>query len=152
MRPEGLREGDIPGVQARRRRLVPGPPETVWRWLREPARLAAWLGAEVDEVEGRLCLVGEGCRGPYRDEIETVEEVAPRRLVAHLRRLQPAWPEATRLEIELTPTAEGGTEVSILHDGFQQLPLSECLTHWEEQRRRWERGLARLADLLDAGH
>lgn len=152
MRPDGIRQGDIPGVQARRRRTIPAPAETLWRWLREPQRLAAWLDAEVEPVAGSLEITGRDRRGPYVDSLEIIEERPPLLLGARLRRLSPRWPEATRLVFEISRQPEGGAEISILHAGFEQLPLSECLTHWEDQRRRWQRALERLADLAARGH
>jgi hypothetical protein len=34
----------------------------------------------------------------------------------------------------------------VLQEGFEHLPLSECLTIWEAYRRRWRKALACLAE------
>ncbi|MES1243123.1 MAG: hypothetical protein ABUT39_16040, partial [Acidobacteriota bacterium] len=53
---------------------------------------------------------------------------------------------ATRLTLRVH-AAGSGSEVDILQDGFQRLPLSNCLTIWEAYRRRWRDALARLAEV-----
>ena len=60
-----IRQGDIPGVQLRRRQDLAVPAEEAWRWLVEPAKLALWLAreAEVVEGEGGSLLTGTGDPG-----------------------------------------------------------------------------------------
>jgi len=138
---EAIRQGDIPGVQLRRRQELAVSPEEAWRWLTEPDRLALWL-AERAEVEGEeLRLAGSG----WRERGRTLETVPPKLWVLAFERLDAGWPAATRLTIRLHP-APRGSEVDVLQDGFQRLPLSVCLTVWETYRRRWRDALARLAE------
>ena len=40
---EAIRQGDIPGVQLRRRQVLGVSADEAWRWLSEPDRLALWL-------------------------------------------------------------------------------------------------------------
>ena len=149
---EAIREGDIPGVQLRRRQgLAVSPPEA-WAWLTEPAKLALWLADEA-EVEpgpkGSLLLRGSGPRvdppaGPWRERGRTVEMIPSELWVLAFERLDAGWPAATRLTLRLHP-ASGGCEIDVLQEGFQRLPLSWGLTVWESYRTRWRTALARLA-------
>ncbi len=151
---EAIREGDIPGVQLRRRQGLALSPEGAWRWLVEPPRLALWLAEEAQMEpgpEGALLLSGSGPRvdppaGPWRERGRTLEILPPRLWVLAFERLDAGWPAATRLTLRLH-TAPGGCEVDVLQQGFQRLPLSVGLTVWESYRLRWRRSLARLAEL-----
>lgn len=146
---EAIREGDIPGVQLRRRQALALPPEEAWRWLTEPAFLARWLADEA-EVErgpkGSLALVGAGREGVvWRERGTTLEYSPPRRWVLAFERLGAGWNAATRLALAVHAHT-GGAELDVLQDGFQRLPLSLCLTVWEAYRARWRAALARLAE------
>lgn len=144
---EAIRGGDIPGVQIRCRREVAAAPEAVWRWLVEPGRLGRWLGEGVEgEVAagGRLVVRGAG-EGGGEEEIRVVERVEGNRWVGALERKGAGWRTATRVTVEVRATGGGRTEVSVLQEGFQNLPLSECLTIWEAYRKRWRGALGRLA-------
>jgi len=149
---EAIREGDIPGVQLRRRQALALSPEAAWRWLVEPALLARWLADEV-EVElgarGGLRLAGqEGGAGvaARRERGTTVEYAPPHLWVLAFERLDAGWGAATRLALAVHSHAEGA-EIDVLQGGFQRLPLSLCLTAWESYRRRWREALERLAML-----
>jgi uncharacterized protein YndB with AHSA1/START domain len=145
---EAIRQGDIPGVQLRRRQVLALPLEEAWRWLTEPAKLALWLANEA-EVQlgpgGSLVLRGAG--GHERGR--TLEMIPPRRWAMAFERLDAGWPAATHLEINLHPVS-GGCEVDVLQNGFQRLPLSTGLTVWESYRLRWRTALARLAEVASA--
>jgi uncharacterized protein YndB with AHSA1/START domain len=152
---EAIREGDIPGVQLRRRQALALAPEEAWRWLVEPALLARWL-ADVVEVElgvrGGLRLAGhdEVAGGAARRERGTTVEYAPPQLwVLAFERLDAGWGAATRLALEVHGRA-GGAELDVLQSGFQRLPLSLCLTVWESYRARWRAALGRLAQATSA--
>jgi uncharacterized protein YndB with AHSA1/START domain len=152
---EAIREGDIPGVQLRRRQTLALPPEDAWRWLTEPEKLALWL-ADAAEVEpgpkGSLLLSGSSPRvdppaGPWRERGRTIE-ISPLRLwVLAFERLDAGWPAATRLTLRLH-AASDGCEIDVLQEGFQRLPLSQGLTVWESYRSRWRTALARLAEVV----
>jgi len=143
---EAIREGDIPGVQLRRRRQLTGASvATVWSWLTEPARLVLWLAdeAQVELREGGALRLTRGHSPRPEVELgETVHLEAPRRWVVSFRRER--WSLATRLELEITD-GRTGAELSVLQSGFERLPLSEGLTVWEAYRRRWTVALDRLA-------
>jgi hypothetical protein len=59
-------------------------------------------------------------------------------------RLDAGWPAATRLTVRLHH-APGGSQIDVLQDGFQRLPLSAGLTIWEAYRLRWKNALQQLA-------
>ena len=146
---EAIRQGDIPGVQLRCRQALEQPPEVAWSYLVEPRRLEDWLcrtvGSEGKEMRWHEAPAFEGAT------VEVARILAsepPARLLASLS--QPGWPAGTRLEIELTPT-ESGCEASVLHNGFEHLPLSDSLTVWEAYRRRWRGALQRLAQRVRDG-
>ncbi len=143
---EAIRQGDIPGVQLRCRQRLPVPAAAAWRWLTEPALLASWAGrARLDGgLDGALELESEDRDGPVRELGRTVELTAGRRWVLAFERLDDGWETATRLAFELTDLEEG-SELSVLQQGFEHLPLSRCLTIWETYRRRWRKALALLA-------
>lgn len=144
---EAIRQGDIPGVQLRRRQALAVPPEEAWRWLTEPGLLSLWL-AERASVEG---LKGEEIRlsGPAGEErARVLESVPPRLRILAFEKPGAGWSAATRLTLRVHPAGRpgpGGCEVDVLQDGFQRLPLSICLTVWEAYRRRWREALERLA-------
>lgn len=160
--PEAIRQGDIPGVQLRRRQSLALTTAEAWRWLVEPAKLALWLAeeAEIDPgPAGGFLLTGRSDAGELRRERgKTLEIVPASRWVLAFERLDAGWPAATRLELQLHPAMVGGSgggggvgegcELDVLQQGFQRLPLSVCLTVWEGYRLRWRIALARLADQL----
>ena len=140
--PEAIRQGDIPGVQLRRRQGLAVASGEAWRWLSEPDRLALWLAESAEVAEGDLFLTGEG----FRERGRTIEVVPPKLWILAFERLDSGWTAATRLTLRVH-TLGGGSEVDVLQDGFQRLPLSACLTIWETYRRRWRDALARLAEI-----
>ena len=141
---EAIRQGDIPGVQLRRRLQLTGVSAgTLWRWLTEPGKLSHWLAdkAEAEPGEtGGLRLEGTN----EADEVELGETVRwrpPHLWTLRFRRSD--WSVATLLELEIAE-ADSGVELSVLQKGFEHLPLSAGLTLWEAYRRRWAEALARL--------
>jgi uncharacterized protein YndB with AHSA1/START domain len=150
--PEMIRQGDIPGVQLRRRQDLTLTPEEAWRWLVEPEKLARWLAREAQVglgPGGSLELTGTGDPGEadpaaWRERGRTVEMVPSKLWVMAFERLDAGWPAATRLTVRLH-RIPGGCQIDVLQDGFQRLPLSAGLTIWESYRLRWKNALARLA-------
>lgn len=139
---EAIRQGDIPGVQLRRRQALSVSPEEAWRWLTEPDRLALWLAERV-EAEGEEVRLS----GPAGDERAKILESAPPQLrILSFEKPGENWTAATRLTLRVH-SAGSGSEVDVLQDGFQRLPLSIGLTVWEAYRRRWRDALARLAEV-----
>lgn len=148
---EAIREGDIPGVQLRRRQRLALPREEAWKWLTEPAKLSLWLAEEAELEDGALLLRGSSSRvdppaGSWAERGRTVETVVPEVWVLAFERLNAGWPAATRLVLRLHPATEG-CEIDVLQQGFQRLPLSTGLTVWESYRTRWRTALARLAEV-----
>ena len=150
--PEAIRQGDIPGVQLRRRQDLALTPEEAWRWLVEADKLALWLAREAKVAEGpggALELTGTGDpgaddSGSWRERGRTVEVVPPKLWIMAFERMDAGWNAATRLTVRLH-RAPGGCQIDVLQDGFQRLPLSTGITVWEVYRRRWKNALARLA-------
>ena len=142
---EAIRQGDIPGVQLRRRQALSISPEEAWRWLSEPDRLSAWIARSAEVGEGELNLTSDG----FRERGRTIELVPPKLWVLAFERLDSGWTSATRLTLSVHPLGTGGvgSEVDVLQDGFQRLPLSACLTIWETYRRRWRDALSKLAEI-----
>jgi uncharacterized protein YndB with AHSA1/START domain len=141
---ESIRQGDIPGVQLRRRQDLALPPAAAWRWLVEPEKLALWLAAEAEvHPEGLHLQSGEP---PFQERGRTLELTPPRLWILSFERLDAGWPAATRLTLRVHETTDG-SQIDVLQDGFQRLPLSLCLPVWEAYRRRWKEALARLADV-----
>lgn len=105
----------------------PQPPEKVWRALTEPALLAAWLMPnDIRPVVGHR-FTFQTKPVPGWDGVVQCEVLAvtPPRLLSY------AWRGGNR-EVEgyghsldtivtwtLTPTANGGTHVHLVHDGFR---------------------------------
>lgn len=142
---EAIRQGDIPGVQLRCRQALAMSPDEAWRWLVEPERLARWLAERAEVVEGsegELRLSGSRIRERGR----TLEFVPPKLWVLAFEQLDAGWTSATRLTIRIHASPRG-SEIDVLQDGFQRLPLSTCLTVWETYRRRWREALSRLAEV-----
>lgn len=150
---EAIRQGDIPGVQLRCRQVLPLPVEEAWRWLSEAERLEQWLAASA-QVEsgdgGWMRLTGEDEAGVPRTEVANTQHwQPPSRWVFTFEHQDAGWPTPTRVTVELTDLPQG-SELSVLQDGFQNLPLSTGLTIWEAYRRRWRTALATLAQRLTA--
>ena len=148
---EAIRQGDIPGVQLRCRQRLAVPPAVAWRWLTEPRLLASWAGRAGIEggLEGTLELTWEEGTTTVRERGRTLEIDIGRLWALAFERLEDGWERSTRLVFELT--AEGdGSELSVLQQGFEHLPLSRCLTIWESYRRRWRRALTRLVESLES--
>ncbi len=145
---EAIRQGDVPGVQLRCRQALPISTESAWSWLTEPRRLSCWLAddARVDlRIDGLLLLKSADDKGAvWREEGRSLEIAPPGRWVLAFRRVDSDWGVATRLTLEL-PSRVHGCELSVFQEGFEHLPLSECLTIWEAYRRRWRAALDRLA-------
>jgi uncharacterized protein YndB with AHSA1/START domain len=148
---EQIRQGDIPGVQLRYRHALPVEPAQVWQWLRQPDLLARWMAdraVATSSTADEITLETSRSGGvPLRERLAFVQADEPDLLVLDLQQIDAGWPVATRLTFEML-ARDGGTEISVLQQGFAQLPLSDCLTIWEAYRRRWRSALPRLADRL----
>lgn len=148
---EAIRQGDIPGVQLRCRTRLDLPLAQAWAWITEAGKLERWLATRAQVIldpQGRCSLHHESADGTvWNEEGETLEVDPPHRWVMAFRRVDEAWPVATRLTIELFERA-GGCELSLLQEGFEHLPLSDCLTIWENYRRFWRAALAKLTEVV----
>lgn len=142
-----LRQGDIPGVQLRRRIVLPLAPQEAWIWLVSADRLERWLAtrAEVGLRPGAIweleATTSDGTALCERLELLDLDE--PTRLRTTLERREAGWGAATLLELRLFTSAQG-CELSVVQSRFERLPLSIGLTAWELYRRRWRDALERL--------
>lgn len=145
---EGIRQGDIPGVQLRCRTMLDIPVTAAWAWITEVDKLERWLATRIEltgGTQGRVALHHRAADGTlWNEEGKTLEVDPPRRWVLAFRRVDESWPVATRLSFQLSERADG-CELSLLQEGFEHLPLSDCLTIWERYRRFWRAALADLA-------
>lgn len=146
---EAIRQGDIPGVQLRRRGVVPGSSrDVVWPFLVDADKLSLWLcgRAQVGEGAGAVFrLETDLDDGGLRSEfLEVVERLEGEQLVLGFRQLDVGWTAATKVTLALSEREEG-CGVMVFQEGFQQLPLSAGLTAWEHSRARWSRALDRLS-------
>lgn len=144
---EAIRQGDIPGVQLRCRTRLDLPPARAWAWITEVDKLERWLAIRAQatpDPPSQILLHHEAPDGSvWNEKGETLEVDPPRRWILAFRRVGESWPVATRLTLELSERA-GGCELSLLQEGFEHLPLSDCLTIWENYRRFWRTALTKL--------
>lgn len=150
---EAIRRGDIPGVQLRCRGCVPAGSGETWRRLTEPAGLRLWLASEVEAGASAAAdlelAFATGSDAPGKVELRTLEISPGTRWVVAWEEREAGWPVATRLTFALGGDTAGcrpaETPVSVFQQGFEHLPLSDCLTIWERYRRFWRAALDRLA-------
>lgn len=145
---EGIRQGDIPGVQLRWRRALSAPAQLVQPWLAEAPKLRRWLADEVEIDGAGVALRGELDGRTLSERGATLERSVGRWQLS-FRRLEAGWGADTLLTLAVEPHP-AGCEVMVFQQGFQRLPLSIGLTEWELYRRRWRAACERLAALVEA--
>ena len=121
--------------------IVAAPPELVWQFWADPARLVRWMGTEatLEPRPGGDIVVRYGNGAVMRGEI--VEVDPPRRLVFTWGWEDPAEivrPGESRVEVTLE-AADQGTRVHVRHLG---LPTPERAGHAEG----WDYFLGRLLE------
>ncbi|MFI6815093.1 metalloregulator ArsR/SmtB family transcription factor [Nonomuraea sp. NPDC050328] len=138
---EAEREEREGGVVTEQRVRIQAQPETVWRFLVDPARLAAWWGeAEVDARPGgdlRVAMEG-GPRPVMRGQF--VELVPYERLVFTFGwEPTPGAPDLApgASQVEITLVAEdGGTTLTLRHTGLPAVLEGETGAGWAHLLRR----------------
>lgn len=136
-------------TELRIRRLLPAPPDRVWRALTDPAALAEWFWPHA--TYGTVAETDPRPGGRYRIEapkagIEAVGEYVavdpPHRLVMTWR-----WadePTETLVTIELV-AATGGTELTLVHERFDSDEARD------DNAQGWNDCLDRMPGWLKAG-
>lgn len=127
-------------------------PSEVWRWMTDEAALRKWLSPTL-QIDLR---VGGAYRFLGPDEQTWISgvvlDLVPEGgLVLSWSEEGAGWEHPSRLVVRLEATA-GGTQVSIVHDGFAGIG-----DDWSRTLEAYERGadrhhvLQQLADLVAAG-
>lgn len=100
---------------------LPYPPAKVWRALTEPKLLAAWLmSTDMRAVVGQT-FTFKTTPMPWWDGIVNCEvlEIDLHKRLRYSWKSGPPSPLDTVVTWTLTPTASGGTHLSLEHSGFQ---------------------------------
>ena len=127
---------------------IQAPVARVWAALTEPQLIAQWFGdeAELDATAGGTGEFGWSTHsiGPYRVLVEHVDE--PKTLVYRWAResgVDPVPGNSTVVRFDLAEIA-GGTRLTVLETGFEELP--EPRAAFESNSQGW---VAELADLVE---
>src|SRR5215471_9515381 len=127
-------------------------PSAVWRWLATPEALRRWLspGLEIDlRVGGEYRFFGPDNKTWISGTV--LELVHEERMVLSWIEEGAGWPQPMRLSIVVTPL-QGGTRVTLTHDGFRQIGKPD----WRAIMEDYERGadehriVEKLAELVNA--
>lgn len=124
---------------------IAAPPETVFRFFTDPARLTRWKGrsANVEPHPGGSLVIDFGDGNVMSGQF--VELDPPRRVVftwGWTEPDHPVPPGSSRVEVTLTPE-EGGTVVRLEHSGLPEPAV-------EEHARGWDYFLPRLGGAAEA--
>ena len=131
-------------------------PDKVWAVMASVEGIKKWLGpATYEPRKGSKIdfnVTHEGGKYYMFGEVMTFD---PPRELAFTWTEQPvggeAWPAATLVTIQLTPEA-GGTRVSLIHSGFENLPADIAEDQFKSYERGWamSNGLADLKAMVEA--
>ena len=131
-------------------------PDKVWAVMTSVEGIKKWLGpATYEPRKGSKIdfnVTHEGGKYYMFGEVMTFD---PPRELAFTWTEQPvggeAWPAATLVTIQLTPEA-GGTRVSLIHSGFENLPADIAEDQFKSYGRGWamSNGLADLKAMVEA--
>jgi uncharacterized protein YndB with AHSA1/START domain len=127
-------------------RPMPGPPETVWRLLVHPQ---SWWGEHVSlaaHVGGRFRETWANDRGRITVTSGTVTRCEPPALL-ELGWADDDWSASTVVRITLAGRA-GGTELCLVHDGWDRLPAAGRTALMQAHEAGWNRHLDNLARAL----
>ncbi|MBI3746184.1 MAG: SRPBCC domain-containing protein [Chloroflexi bacterium] len=126
--------------------VLPVPPDVAWAYLTDPGRVAEWFteASEVGEIGSTYRLdFGEGSvvEGP-------VVAVEPSRRFAHGWAWLDAEPrQETLVTWTLRPAAAGGSELELVHDGWDEAGADEAIR--DDHEAYWSGYLDDLHDLLE---
>jgi uncharacterized protein YndB with AHSA1/START domain len=97
------------------------PPRLVWRALTEPEILARWLGeTDLEAKAGCRFALRTDAKAPAPIDGEVIEADPERRLSYRWREAGAGGGQALDSVVTwiLEPTADGGTRLRLVHDGF----------------------------------
>lgn len=119
------------------------PPARVWRALTDPARVARWWAP--GDVRAEVGHTFEMDMGPWGKQPCEVIAVEPERL---LRYRFATSTLNTVITWELTPDGNGGTHLTLTHEGFDlDTPMGRRA--FEGMKPGWPGILAKIATTLD---
>lgn len=128
---------------------IAAPPAKVWAALTEQDLIAQWMGdsAEFEPVPGGTGFFGWSEHGRFRVVVEQIE--APTLLVYRWARDSDADPvpgNSTVVRFELSALDDGGTRLSVLENGFDE--LDDAASAHAENSAGWTAELDDLARFL----
>ena len=127
-------------------RLLPGPPETVWRLLVHPQ---AWWGEHVSldaRVGGQFRETWADDRGRITVTSGTVGRCEPPALL-ELSWRDDDWPASTTVRFTLVAQA-AGTDLRLVHEGWDRLPAAGRTALLQAHEAGWNHHLDNLARAL----
>jgi uncharacterized protein YndB with AHSA1/START domain len=131
---------------------IDAPPSAVWRWLATQEALRRWISSNIEidmRVGGSYRFLGPDDKTWVSGNV--VELEPEKSLILSWLEEGSGWVNPARLVLALDPITTG-TRVTVIHDGFEGIGLS----NWTETVEDYERGadlhriLDRLADLVCA--
>lgn len=128
-------------MQVKLQRVIKAPPEKVWQFVGTEQGLKEWLGPkEYKPKVGARVFFDVQHEGHYHMDGEVVIYDPPRELAFTWRETEvggESWPAYTTVRITLEPISEG-TLVTLLHEGFENLPAAIAQAQYEGYQRGWE--------------
>lgn len=135
---------------------INAPQEKVWAFLASEEGMKAWLGPEVfsPELGSEVLILVDYGETKYEMSGEVVTLDPPHTLAFTWRQHeigQEPWPEPTTVTISLEPTPNG-TQVSLVHSGFEKLPESYREPEYQSYVEGWKvrNVMARLKEQLES--
>jgi uncharacterized protein YndB with AHSA1/START domain len=131
---------------------IKAPVAKVWAALTEPDLIAQWFGdtAEFDPSPGGAGVFGwnDQAAGPFRVLVEHIDK--PKTLVYRWARdadVDPVPGNSTVVRFDLTEI-EGGTRLTVLETGFEQ--LSDPRSAHDANTEGWRAELAELVEFVES--
>lgn len=122
---------------------INAPRERVWEAITQPEQLKQWwgLGWELATLQQGASMKFHGTDGNWYDA--TIESVNPTRQFTLRWAENPQYP-ATFMTTFTLDEQDGGTRVTVVESGFEQLPIAVRQQHVEGNRHGWMTVLPKL--------